>query len=76
MIETVMPEQPQDSSSPTRMPSKTERPGPPNSSGMWMFIRPELVRLRDHVGGMRRVHVVLGRARADLLLGELVRELA
>ena len=40
MIETVMPAQPQESSSPMRIPSKTERPGPPNSSGMWMFISP------------------------------------
>ena len=36
----------------------------------------DLVRLRDHVGRMRRVLVVLGGLRADLLLGELARQLA
>jgi uncharacterized iron-regulated protein len=36
----------------------------------------ELMRLRDHVGGMRRVLVVLSRFRADLLLGELAGERA
>jgi hypothetical protein len=36
----------------------------------------ELVRLGDHVGGVRRVLVVLGGPRPDLLLRELVRELA
>jgi len=34
------------------------------------------VRLRDHVGRVDLVLVVLGGLRADLLLGELVRELA
>ena len=34
------------------------------------------MRLRDHVGGMRLVLVVLGRLRPDLLLGELARERA
>jgi hypothetical protein len=38
--------------------------------------QPELVRLRDDVGRMRRVLVVLGLSRPDLLLGELVREVA
>ena len=36
----------------------------------------ELVRLRDHVDRVRRVLVVLGRLRPDLLLGELARERA
>jgi hypothetical protein len=34
----------------------------------------QLVRLRDHVRGVRLVLVVLGRDRADLLRGELVRK--
>jgi len=38
--------------------------------------QPELVRGRDQVGGVRRVLVIGGRARADLVLGELVRERA
>ena len=38
--------------------------------------QPELVRLRDQVGGMGLVLVVLGRLRPDLLLRELARELA
>ena len=36
----------------------------------------ELVRLRDHVDGVGRMLVVLGRLRPDLLLGELARERA
>ena len=39
-IETAIPEQPQESSSPMSMPSKPGRPGPPYSSGMWTFISP------------------------------------
>jgi hypothetical protein len=39
-IETAMPEQPHESSSPTSIPSKPGRPSPPYSSGMWGFIRP------------------------------------
>src|SRR3954452_9525101 len=38
--DVVMPEQPQDSSSSMRQPSRYERPGPPYSSGAWVFIRP------------------------------------
>ena len=37
---TAIPEQPQESSSPIRMPSKIESPGPPSSSGRWTFISP------------------------------------
>src|SRR3954449_3322140 len=35
-----MPEQPQPSSSSMRQPVRKSRPGPPYSSGMWLFIRP------------------------------------
>src|SRR5688500_19886379 len=35
-----MPEQPHDSSSSMRAPSRWERPTPPYSSGTWVFIRP------------------------------------
>src|SRR3954468_11369937 len=35
-----MPEQPHESSSSMRQPSREERPGPPYSSGMWVFINP------------------------------------
>ena len=35
-----MPEQPQASSSSISAPSRCERPTPPYSSGMWVFIRP------------------------------------
>ena len=38
--ETAIPEQPHESSSPIRIPSKLERPGPPSSCGMWTFMRP------------------------------------
>ena len=38
--------------------------------------QPDLVRLRDHVDRVRRVLVVLGRLRPDLLLRELARERA
>src|SRR3954471_9587160 len=38
--DVVMPEQPQDSSSSMRQPSRYERPGPPYSSGAWVFISP------------------------------------
>ena len=39
-IETAMPAQPHESSSPTSIPSKPGRPSPPYSSGMCGFIRP------------------------------------
>ena len=39
-IEVAMPEQPQANSSPIRICSNAERPGPPYSSGMWGFISP------------------------------------
>ena len=39
-IEVPIPEQPQLSSSPTRIPSKVERPRPPSDSGTCRFIRP------------------------------------
>ena len=71
-----MPAQPQESSSPISIPSKPGRPSPPYSSGMWGFIRPDLVGLRDHVGRMGRMLVVLGGARPDLPLGELPRQRA
>src|SRR3712207_3560533 len=35
-----MPEQPQPIPSPIRHPLRKSRPGPPYSSGMWVFIRP------------------------------------
>src|SRR3954447_24444943 len=38
--EVWMPEQPQASSSSMRQPSRNDRPGPPYSSGAWVFIRP------------------------------------
>src|SRR3954447_4350045 len=38
--EVWMPEQPQASSSSMRQPSRNDRPGPPYSSGMWVFISP------------------------------------
>ena len=38
--DTAIPAQPQESSSPIRIPSKVERPRPPYSSGTWTFIRP------------------------------------
>ena len=73
-IDVAIPEQPQYSSSPTSIPSNAGSPGPPSDSGHVEVHEPELVRLRDHVGRMRRVLVVLGRLRADLLLGELARQ--
>ena len=39
-IETQIPAQPQESSSPISIPAKPGRPGPPYSSGRWTFIRP------------------------------------
>ena len=39
-IETAMPAQPHESSSPMSIPSKPGRPGPPYSSGMWTFMSP------------------------------------
>src|SRR4051794_36522495 len=38
--EVPMPEQPQPNSSSIRQPDRKSRPGPPYSSGMWVFIRP------------------------------------
>src|SRR4028119_308350 len=38
--EVWMPEQPQESSSSMRAPSRCEMPAPPYSSPMWVFIRP------------------------------------
>src|SRR3954453_11542341 len=35
-----MPEQPQPNSSSIRQPDRKSRPGPPYSSGMWVFTRP------------------------------------
>ena len=71
-----MPEQPHDSSSPTSIPSKAGQLGPAERLGDVQVHQPELVRLRDHVGRVGLVLVVLGRLRADLLLGELARERA
>ena len=71
---TAIPEQPQESSSPIRIPSKIESPGPPSSSGRWTFIRPERVRLLDDVRRVRLVLVVLGRLGPDLLGREVVGE--
>ena len=71
-----MPEQPQLSSSPTSIPSNAESSGPPSDGRDVEVHEAELVRLRDDVGRMRRVLVVLGGLRPDLLLGELARERA
>src|SRR4051794_38659019 len=38
--EVPMPEQPQPNSSSIRQPDRKSSPGPPYSSGMWVFIRP------------------------------------
>src|SRR3954463_5746308 len=38
--EVPMPEQPQPISSSIRQPERKSRPGPPYSSGMWVFMRP------------------------------------
>src|SRR3954469_6590489 len=38
--DVVMPEQPQESSSSMRQPSRNDSPGPPNSSGTWVFMSP------------------------------------
>ena len=75
-IDVPMPEQPQLSSSPTSIPSNAEQPEAAERLGDVEVHEAELVRLRDHVGRMRRVLVVLGRLRPDLLLGELARERA
>ena len=75
-IETAMPAQPHESSSPI------EHPREAGQSRAAVLLREvdvhqaDLVRLRDHVGRMRRVLVVLRGLRPDLLLGELARELA
>ena len=53
-----MPEQPQFSSSPTSMPSNAGRPEAAERLGDVKVHEAELVRLRDHVDGMRRVLVV------------------
>ena len=71
-----IPEQPQFSSSPTSAPSSRPSSGPPYSRRHVQVHQAELVRLRDHVGRVGHVLVVLGRPRPDLLLREVVRELA
>ena len=76
MIEVPIPEQPQQSSSPISAPSSAPSPAPAELLGDVRVHQPDLVRLRDHVGRVRLVLVVLGRLRPDLLLGELVRQLA
>ena len=71
-----MPEQPQLSSSPTSIPSNAGSAEAAERLGDVEVHEAELVRLRDHVDGVRRVLVVLGGLRPDLLLGELARERA
>ena len=75
-IDVPMPEQPQYSSSPTSMPSNAGQAETAERLGDVQVHQAELVRLRDDVDRMRRVLVVLGRLRPDLLLGELARERA
>ena len=71
-----MPEQPQESSSPIEDPVEDREAGPAELLRDVDVHQTGLVRLRDHVDRMRRVLVVLGGERTDLLLGELVRERA
>ena len=75
-IEVPIPEQPQQSSSPTSIPSKAESAEAAERLGHVEVHQSDLVRLGDHVRGVRRVLVVLGRLRPDLLLGELARQRA
>ena len=75
-IDVPIPEQPQQSSSPRIAPSIEPRPAPAELLGDVRVHQADLVRLRDHVGRVRLVLVVVGRHRADLLGRELVRELA
>ena len=50
-IETAMPEQPQESSSPMSMPSNAGQAGAADSSAMWTFIRPSSCAFGDEVAG-------------------------
>ena len=74
--EVPMPEQPQPNSSSIRQPERKSSPGPPYSSGTWVFIKPDLPGLLDDLLRPGAVLVVLPGDLADLLLGEVVRQLA
>ena len=72
-----MPEQPQASSSSMRQPVEVvEAPGPPYSSGMWVFISPSSQAFSMISWGQVPSLVVLPGDGANLLLGEVVRHLA
>ena len=76
MIEVPIPAQPQQSSSLTSAPSSSESSGPPYVGRDVEVHEPDLVGLRDDLGCVGLVLVVLGRLRPDLLLGKLARELS
>ena len=71
-----MPEQPQFELLADEHPVERRQPGAAVLLGHVRVHQADLVRLRDHVGRVRRVLVVLGRLRPDLLLRELARERA
>ena len=71
-----MPEQPQFSSSATSAALEQVELGPAVLGRDVQVHQADRMRLRDHVGGMGHVDVVLGGLRPDLLLGEVVRQLA
>ena len=75
-IEVAIPEQPQFSSSRDEHAVEGGEAEAAEALGHVQVHQAELVRLRDHVGRVRLVLVVLGRLRPDLLLGEVARELA
>ena len=71
-----MPEQPQPSSSSIRHPDSRSRPGPPYASGSSAFISPTSHAFSTMLLRPRGVAVVFPGDRADLLLGEVVRQFA
>ena len=73
--DVAMPEQPQQSSSRDEHAVEERELGPAVLGRDVEVHQADRVRLRQHVGRMGHVHVVLGRLRADLLLGEVVRQL-